>query len=180
MHLDACNVSNQESYQSQQGEGERKVLLRGTYWFFGLFGVFFFFLTIGVLPHDGPVSPSGATDATITFLVPTFLTLIVLANFSLLQWIVRGDESRAKNTITQRVTLEECGLATGSYDGVPWLVCYHAETKGLWNHRKQNNQRVSAHSKKSSTPQKHNMIQDIAASEHLIKALAEQVLWIIS
>lgn len=77
------------------------------------------FLTIGVLPRTDRLPPSGATDATITFLVHTFLTLIVLANFSLLQWIVRGDESRAKNTITQRVTLEECGLATGSYDGVP-------------------------------------------------------------
>lgn len=63
--------------------------------------------------------PSAATDATLAVLVHTFLTLIVLANFSLLQWIVRGNENRAKNTITQRVTLVECGLATGSYDGVP-------------------------------------------------------------
>ncbi len=28
-------------------------------------------------------------------------------------------ESRAKNIITQRVTLGERGLATGGYDGVP-------------------------------------------------------------
>lgn len=71
--------------------------------------------------------PSAATDATISFLVCTFLTVIVLANFDfffffsffLLQWIVKGNESRAKNTIAQRVTLGERGLATGSYDGVP-------------------------------------------------------------
>lgn len=68
---------------------------------------------------------------------------------------------------------------TGSYDGVPWLASCHAETKGPWNHRKQNNKRVGAHSKKSNTPQKHNVIQDVAASEHLMKALAGHLLWII-
>lgn len=71
-------------------------------------------------------------------------------------------DSRAKNIIAQRVTFGESGPATGSYDGVPWLVTYHTETKGLWNHRKQNNQRAGAHSKKSSTAQKHNVIQDVA------------------
>ena len=141
------------------------------------------FRLFGALPHDRVDAPSAATDATVSFLVHTFLKVIVLANFDIfffffsLRWTVRGmrHESRAKNTITQRVTLGERGLATGSYDGVPWLVSYHAETKGLWNHRKQNNQRAGAHSKKSSAPQKHNMIQDVAASDHLMKALAEQV-----
>lgn len=176
IHLDVCNVS----YQSQQGEGERKVLLRGIYWFLGFFFLCFCFLTIGVLPHDGLVIPLRCHWCHNHIFSPNIPNIEHSSQFFFTQWIVRGDESRAKNTITERVTLEECGLATGSYDGVPWLVCYLAETKGLWNHRKQNNQRVSAHSKKSSTPQKHNMIQDIAASEHLIKALAEQVLWNIS
>ena len=89
-------------------------------------------------------------------------------------------ESRAKNIRTQRVTLGERSVATGSNDGVPWLASYHAETKGLWNHRKQNNQRAGAHSKKSSAPQNHNMIQDVTPSEHLMKTSAEKVCWIIS
>lgn len=76
------------------------------------------FFIFGTLPYDGAVAPSAATDATI--LVCTFLKLIVLSYFFFwLQWIVRGNESRAKNTIIQRVTLGEHGLATGSYDGVP-------------------------------------------------------------
>lgn len=114
-----------------------------------------------------------AADATFSFFGFTFLKVIVLANFDIFfVWLdCERHESRAKNIITQRVTLGEHGLATGSYDGVPWLVSYHAETKGLWNHRKQNNQRAGAHSKKSSAPQKHNMIQDVAVPGHLMKDL---------
>lgn len=77
--------------------------------------------------------------------------------FFLLHWIVRGNESRAKNIITQRVTLGERVLATGSYDGVPWLVSYHGETKGLWNHRKQNNQsRGTFQEKQHATETQHD------------------------
>lgn len=72
------------------------------------------FRLFGALPHDRVGTLSAAADATVSFLVHTFLKVIVLANFDfffffffLLQWTVRGmrHESRAKNTITQRVTL---------------------------------------------------------------------------
>lgn len=71
------------------------------------------------MPRDGVVTLSAATDATNSFLLPTFLKVIVLDNFDFFFFFSTNCESRAKNIITRRVTSGERGLATGSNDGVP-------------------------------------------------------------
>lgn len=100
-----------------------------------------------------------------SFLLRTFLKVIVLPRFSV--FCVSAcvcdcmrHESRAKNIITQGVTLGSAARRRGRCDGVPWLARYLAETKGLWITGNKNNQRDGAHSKKSSGQQKHNMIQE--------------------
>lgn len=164
--------------------GANRVKVRGRSRWGGFTGGFFLHLELCLMTEQLP--PSAATDATISFLVCTFLTVIVLANFDFFFFFFfasvdceRQWEQSQKYHCTEG---DIRGARPG--DGELWRSSLISELprrdKGPLKSQEteQSKSRRTFQEKQHATETQHDPGR--AASEHLIKALAEQVLWIIS
>lgn len=140
----------------------------------------------GALPHDETVTPSAATDATISFLVCTFQKVIVPANFDFFFFFPFCSNGRQEAWERSQKYHNTEGDIRGVQrrDGELWRSSLISELprrdKGPLKSQETEQSKSWRTFQEKQCVQKHNMIQDVALSEHLMKALAEQVWWIIS